>query len=165
MRRNRIFGILVSVVLMNIVLWGCSNKNIETVSETTSTDGVESKENSDIYIDVEINKNEGKPTFRFKSNLPDETDLMLSVKDGNGYFAQDKVSLSNGSAESNSFSNLGEPLVGNYTLEICTPFALMMPESVRAIIGENGENLTGDLVDSSEDGEKRIMASYDFTIE
>lgn len=165
MRRKRFFGVLVSLILLNMVLWGCSDKNIETVSETTSTDEVESEESADIYIDVEIDKNEGKPSFRFKTNLPDETDLMLSVKNENNYFAQAKVSINNGRAESDNFTNLGEPLIGNYTLEICTPFAIVMSESVREIIGENGENLTGDLVESSDDGEKRIIAYYDFTIE
>lgn len=159
MRRNRFFNVFVIFILMSIVLCGCSNKNVETVKETTST------ESSDIYIDVEIDKNEGKPSFMIKTNLPDETDLMLTIHDENNYSAQSKVKINNGIAESESFSNKGEPLTGKYTLEICTPFAMVMSESVQAIIGEHGENLTGDLVDSSDDGEKRIIAYFDFTID
>lgn len=164
MNYKNALGVLALIASISFILCGCSNNDSINKVDNSIVDNVEADENSEVYIDVEVNENEGKPFFIIMTNLPNETNLMLTINNESDYEAQSKATVYDGKAESESFSNFGEPLKGDYTLEICTPFAMVMSESVQEIIGEHGENLTGDLVDESDEGEKRIITYVNFTI-
>lgn len=78
------------------------------------------------------------------TNLPDGTELMLSISSGDRYTAQDDATVSGGCFVSGSFSDHGGGLsAGTYKASVLMPIPAVQPESVQAVIGENGENLHG----------------------
>ncbi|HSY75038.1 MAG TPA: hypothetical protein VK810_06180 [Dongiaceae bacterium] len=106
----------------------------------------------DVSFDVSLIKTpDGKVKISGKTNLPDEMELMLSLRNkASGYFAQDKVSVLNGKFESAGFSKQGDSLpVGNYDVSVSSPLPDLEPASVTSVIGKNGENLTGEFMESS----------------
>jgi hypothetical protein len=90
----------------------------------------------------------GKPAIVGTTNLPDDTELMVSVtRPESGYHAQDKVTVISGRFRTGQFSRGQSPLsAGTYSIEIVMPYSFTQPESVRSIIGPKGERLTGKLV-------------------
>lgn len=87
------------------------------------------------------------------TNLPPETDLMLTVLNKhNAYMAQSKASVSkDGSFKSEIFSNAKNNnemalMSGDYTLEIIVPIFSVQPDSVKARMGKQGRNLIGKYV-------------------
>lgn len=105
-------------------------------------------------------KTEGgdKPTVIGVTNLPDGTELMVTVKRGeSGYMAQAKARVSNNGFRAGPFSQQGAPLnPGTYIIEISTPIAAVQPPAVRSVIGQDGSNLEGPLVQASTFGGKVI---------
>jgi hypothetical protein len=88
------------------------------------------------------------------TNLPDETRLMVGLrrKEAN-YFAQAQTTVAAGQFKTERFSALGKPLPpGNYEIEITMPLARVQSAKVRTVIGEEGERLTGRLVEKSRFG-------------
>jgi hypothetical protein len=86
-----------------------------------------------------------------KTNLPDETKLMIYISCPEiGYEAGDPTFVTNGQFESSWFSNSKRPLNrlgdGKYIVEISTPTVEVLDESVKKVLGENGRNMTGNLV-------------------
>lgn len=81
-------------------------------------------------------------TFIISTNLPDETELSLTLQ-GRGYLAQDEAFVDGGVAVSDRFTNRGEQLVGDYTLEVLMPIPNVQSDYVKHFIGKNGEYLTG----------------------
>lgn len=117
----------------------------------------EIQKDEDRLIDVQIGINhklsENRSVKLFiESNLPDSTELMVSLEGENiEYFAQDRVKLDKGKAETSWFTDKGESLsTGIYKVDVTLPFARTQPESVKGIIGEKGENLLGENVKSDE---------------
>lgn len=93
----------------------------------------------------------GKIAFDITTNLPDGADLMLTLINGDfntddHFMAQQHVTVSGGVATSEPFSNNGEPITGDYDLSVSMSIPSAQPDTVRAVIGENGENLTGSIV-------------------
>ena len=82
------------------------------------------------------------------TNLPDGTILMVSI-DGLtlDYSAQDRVIVSSGKFRAGPFSSGGIGLNGGkYIAKALMPYPAVQPESVRKIIGNNGERLAGNQV-------------------
>ena len=103
--------------------------------------------NEMIDVSMEIEKNDDN-SFTVMSNLPDGTELILALT-GSDYIAQDKVYLYDGKAKSATFTSYGERVPnGEYTVRVTMPVANAQSSSVKAIIGNNGENLRGDIVES-----------------
>lgn len=84
------------------------------------------------------------------TNLPHGMVLMLDLrKVGTKYFAQDKVEVINGRIVSEWFSDGGKPLPsGTYEIGISSPLPALQPVAVRAVIGQDGENLVGPIMTS-----------------
>lgn len=118
----------------------CGNNDEVAVEETNTLE---------VTLDAEIAGGGSTPQFKITSNLPDKTELMLTLEQGD-YSAQTKVYLSGGEAVSESFSNNGEALSGDYILRVTMPVANTQADSVKEIIGEAAENLSGPLVKESE---------------
>ena len=76
------------------------------------------------------------------TNLPEGTTLMFDLKNSGGYSAQGGVIVSEGQLT----TTFGNVMAGNYHLTVTSPYANIQPENVQAILGANGENMTGDLV-------------------
>jgi endonuclease YncB( thermonuclease family) len=110
---------------------------------------------------------DGKVSFIIKSNLPDNVVLMLTLKDKDST-RQTKVTLKDGTAESEKFSNNGEALVGRYKLSVTMGYPNLQDDTVTAIIGINGEFLIGDLVKKSSLGDANFIEAdfeMEFTLE
>ena len=122
----------------------------------------ENKENEmiEVSLDVTGEMSGGKLYFTILTNLPDETELMLTLTHPRG-MAQDKVTVYGGKAKSGGFTNKGSQISGTCTLNVCTPYPNVEPRSVQKIIGSNGEYLTGPFV--VKDGpQNRVEADFNF---
>lgn len=90
-----------------------------------------------------------KPKIVGETNLPDGTELGGSIDSKTvQYNAGSKFFVQNGHFESETFSKNGSDLeAGQYTAEVSMPIAQVQTPAVRAVIGQNGENLKGSLVE------------------
>ena len=151
---------IINIFLVMAMLSACVPSEDENLLEETKeiyyeeealSVELESEENVQIYenlpdpvminADFEVTTNpEG--TFLIKTNLPDETELSLKLS-GRGYLAQGKAFVSEGEAISERFTNQGEQLVGDYSLEVLMPIPNVQTDYVKHFIGKNGEYLTG----------------------
>lgn len=101
----------------------------------------------EIYADFDVVANPDG-SFVIETNLPDETELGITL-DGKGYLAQGKAYVKDGKAVTDRFTNNGEQLVGDYTLEVIMPIVSVQSDNVKKIIGNNGEYLTGPYVEEA----------------
>lgn len=90
-----------------------------------------------------------KPKIIGETNLPDGTELGGSIDSETvKYNADSKFFVKNGRFESETFSKSQNDLEpGQYTAEVLMPIAQVQTPAVRAVIGQNGENLKGSLVE------------------
>lgn len=104
----------------------------------------------------------GKVQVVGEADVPDGMKLMIGLHNPQArYSAQDKVEVQRGRFESAAFSNRGAALPsGKYEVSISSPTPSLQPRSVRAVIGENGQNLSGPAV-TNDEGRRRI----DWTVE
>ncbi|CAM5206346.1 hypothetical protein UACE39S_01728 [Ureibacillus acetophenoni] len=143
--------VIIFMFLLTFILSGCSQpKETETQEEVKKIEEVEEIEVNpeiNVTLDLEILVDQGKVEFIGKTNLPDETEIMITLTNDNGYTAQDKRSIQDGSFTSGPFSNRKSALHnGTYNVKITTPTASVQTESVKKIIGDKGVNLVGDLI-------------------
>ena len=105
------------------------------------------------------------PAIIGTTNLPDGTTLIIIVESRENKFLElDKVTVQNGHFQSQQFSRDGHPLhAGTYSVNVQMPVKLVQPESVTAIIGSGGANLTGSLVRTETNG---VTVNYEssFTV-
>ncbi|NVN91923.1 MAG: hypothetical protein HXX11_15155 [Desulfuromonadales bacterium] len=101
----------------------------------------------DVSIKTEV-KGGDKPVVDGKTNLPNDTDLMVSIKrKESSYGGQAKIKVAGGQFHAGPFTQKGLPFnPGIYALTITVPFAPTQPSSVQTIIGEHGEKMLGSLV-------------------
>ncbi|EIS9475942.1 hypothetical protein [Clostridioides difficile] len=108
-----------------------------------------------VFINYNVENKDMKPNIKIKTNLPNDTVLIVSLFKDEGsreknYNAQSEVTIKDGYAETGEFSRFDEPLVnGKYEISISMSWPKFQSDSVRKIIGENGENLKGDLVEDT----------------
>jgi hypothetical protein len=89
-----------------------------------------------------------KPFVFGKTNLPDKTELVISIKcKKSSCGGQAKAIVSGGIFHAGPFTQKGAPFnLGIYTLTVTAPFAPLQPSSVQAFFGAHGENLNGPFV-------------------
>lgn len=168
---TRMFRVLTVFVVM---IAGCD-------TDTKESDRVPSKEsvpaeasgtarkplNGDVAIDVSVTE---LPDRRIRlhgtTNLPTDTKLMLSVEEPvqGGFLGQTKCSVAaDGSFSSEALGPTGGLKDGLYIAEVVMPISRVQPDDVRRIIGENGESLSGPLVENGAIG-VTVSAEKEFTI-
>lgn len=120
--------------------------------------------NVEMSVEPNVNSDDGTVLFGIITNLPEDTKLLVTVTDENGYEAQDNtVVLNNGKAFTSEFSDHGKALSGKYNVEITMTTPSVQLQSVKDVVGENGENLAGQYVcESTIDSESLIRADFDF---
>lgn len=97
------------------------------------------------------------------TNLPDGTRMLLTVEDKEvaaGFLGQDESSVHKGTI---SFLPVGPLPNGNYAAQVTVPIPRVQPETVQAIIGAQGEHLTGELVEDGDFG-KTIDQEVSFSV-
>lgn len=119
------------------------------LKEPPITSSIQSLEKG-VVLDFKIETNgTRKPKIIGETNLPDGTELGGSIDSKTvKYNAGSKFFVRNGRFESETFSkNQNDLEAGQYTAEVSMPIAQVQTPAVRAVIGQNGENLKGSLVE------------------
>lgn len=121
----------------------------------------------EVYINANGYKDKDGVIFNIETNLPDETNLMLSLTKGdyntdNAFTAQTNVIINEGKATSEPFSNKGTALNGDFDLSVSMSLPSLQTDTVRAVIGENGEYMTGSLVETSSIGTSNTVKANFF---
>jgi hypothetical protein len=106
------------------------------------------------------------PVIVGKTNLPDGTELMVTIsRKASSFMAQDKTRVMKGEFRAGPFSQNGSALnPGTYAIEISSPIASVQPASVQTVIGQGGSNLGGPLAKRSEFGGKVIEYKTTFQV-
>ena len=118
-----------------------------------------------LFLSAELIGDGRRPAFSGVTNLPDGTELMLTVRsDQIAFLAQDKVVVAGRRFKSQTFSNRGGSfLPGTYQVELSSPISGVQPPSVQSVVGKEYENFVGPQF--SEDGiGRRLSTSFDFTV-
>lgn len=123
--------------------------------------------NGDVTIDLTASE---LPDRRIRlhgtTNLPAGTTLMLSVAERmqGGFIGQTKGSVaSDGSFSSDALGPTGGLKDGLYIAEVVMPVPSVQPDDARRIIGDNGEHLSGPLVENGAFG-VTISTKKEFTV-
>lgn len=151
------FTIIAITWIVYFIMAAIGKADKDTISPTTGTVSIEQEiENTtpisdmiEVYLEVtpHINTADGTVVFEIISNLPMDTELMVTVKNPEGYIAQDKtIILSNGYGRTSEFSDHGIALNGHYTVTVSMSLPNLQSDSVRAVIGEYGEFIYGQYV-------------------
>lgn len=165
---------------------GSSTEQETTVAETGVSEAVEKASVEEVATEASteasVEETKAEPTefevtvdttakwdgnavkFAVETNLPDDTELMLSLRAGDyntesNYTGQTKVTVKDGKAESDGFSNKGEKLTGDYDLSVSMSLPKLQADNVRAVIGENGEYMTGALVEKASIGDSNVVSA------
>jgi plastocyanin len=88
--------------------------------------------------------------------------LTLSQGDYNTddkWTGQTKVTVKDGKAQSEGFSNSGEKLTGDYDLSVSMSIPKTQSDAVRAVIGDKGEYMTGPLVTAASIGDSNVVSA------
>ena len=140
---------IIAVAWIVYLIIGLGNSSRKDETETPATIdqvAVEQTENEKEidYINVElkvtpnINSDDGTVLFGISTNLPEDTELLVTVYDDGEYTAQDTaVILKDGNGYTSEFSNHGEGLKGVYHVTITISLPKLQTEKVRAVIGEH----------------------------
>lgn len=104
----------------------------------------------EVTMNVTAHWNEDLLAMDIETNLPDETELMLSISRADyndfspdNFMAQTEITIVDGKASIEGFSHKGEKMAGGYDLCISMSLPSLQTDAVRAVIGESGENMTG----------------------
>ncbi|MFI3049414.1 hypothetical protein [Pseudomonas coronafaciens] len=91
---------------------------------------------------------EGYPVIEGTTNLPDGVDVMITLTIPGVYMGQSQTVVSNGKFVSERFSsNNNSPVPsGTARVDVTTSLPDLQATSVRSIIGEKGEKMTGPLI-------------------
>ena len=169
------FWVIIAFIFIGALGGKSSNKdnndNIEKVEETTGASDGNSKKELDVFINVKGHKEGNSVIFDIDTNLPDKTVLMLTLSKGDynteeSFTGQEKVTIKDGKASSEGFSNKGEALSGEYDLSVSMSLPSTQEDSVREVIGENGEYMAGRLVQKSDiSGDSYLKAMFEVKVD
>jgi len=151
-----------TLIMALMFMSGCISSQDELEESPNEEAEVEEK-TIDVNLMVEGLDEFGRIIFMGETNLPDHAELNFKVK-GNDYKHETKGSVSNNAFESNVFSYKGEPLdPGTYELTISLLPPSQQDDRFLEVAGEKFENLTGDLMETSDTG-KNLSYANEFTV-
>lgn len=103
------------------------------------------------------------PTFSIETNLPDNTELTVTLTDGGSYTKSQTAKVKNGTAITDRFFGDYHDLAGDYSL-VCTMRVGEQGFTVKGKIGSQGECMAGPLVKIDETtGEQYIYLEQPYT--
>jgi hypothetical protein len=107
-----------------------------------------------------------RPVVAGETNLPDGAEGIASIESKTTKKrGSDKFTVQGGRFRAGPFSDGRQGLApGNYTLDVTIAIAQVQPPQVRAVIGQNGENLRGPLVERGGIGTS-VELSQDFRLD
>src|SRR6266545_307292 len=151
MKKNRIVCVLAVIVLVS---FACNtteqNKNNNPVPSSSANTNTATSQSSNEEVILRISVEEDsklRPKITGETNLPDKTELLVTVSGKSTNFTgQDKTSVQAGRFQAGPFGPPSGLQPGQYTVDVVMPIPPIQPDSVRAVIGQNGENLKASLV-------------------
>ena len=169
------YGIIaVAWILYLLIAFGSNNskrdepkteqqsKPSETVVEESSAKTI------DVTLEVEpnVNSEDGTVLFGVKTNLPEDTKFLVTVFN-DSYTGQDNIVIQkDGIGYTSEFSDDGQGLKGTYTVNVTMTIPSLQNDSVKKIIGQNGENITGKYVAQSSIGDSNtVEGEFEFTFD
>ena len=166
--KRRIAAMVLSVVLMG-TLGACGEPAGRTAGPALSQSSSETQTDSEKVrgtLKVSTSGESGKPVFTVETNMPDETEFVLTLQ-SEDYTQQQTVVVAGGSGRSEAFTSGGGPLFsGKYTLTVAMSQPSQQPEGVRAVLGDNGENLIGNFMKvESTSGAHILSGNFKFTFD
>ncbi len=118
-----------------------------------------------ITVSLEINITNNKPLIIGTTNLPEGTELIVSVEGKDTKFTgQDKSTIKNGKFKCGPYGPAQGLSKGKYVADVTMPYPFVQPDHVQEIIGKNGENLKGSLVEKKKLG-ALINYSQEFDVQ
>ncbi len=119
-----------------------------------------------VEINSEVTVTEDKRiVVKGTTNLPNLTSLLISLNnEKSGFGAQDKINVSNNHFSTSPLGKITGLPDGHYTIEILMPLPSTQPEKVQAVIGKQGQHLTGPLVEDSEWGGNVVEKTIAYNI-
>jgi hypothetical protein len=98
-----------------------------------------------LKLEARVTGEAGKPKIEGDTNLPDGTELIVTIfRKESRFSAGDKITVVGGRYDAGPYSDKGEPLKpGKYTLEVTGPLSAVQPAIVKPLLGENYRNFIG----------------------
>ncbi len=160
--------LLVAITLaFNLIISACSDGggNPEQSNKQLQTDSVQ-RLSAEVLLSAEATKtNDGRIAVTGKTNLPDGTELIISISEEVfGFSAQDESMVAKGEFSAGPLGPKSGLSAGNYIIEVMMPIPSAQPESVQSIIGNEGQYLTGALVKQSSWGGKTVEYSFSYSL-
>lgn len=163
------YGIIALAWIIYLII-GISGRKTTEANYNTMTQSVTQTavDKLDVTLEVEpnVNTEDASVLFGVKTNLPEGTKINVTVSNETYSDMKSTVVLATGYGYTSEFEEDGHGLHGTYTVKVTMALPTMQDDSVKAIIGENGENLNGQYVrQSAIEGVYTIQGSFEFTFE
>lgn len=111
------------------------------------------------------NTDDGRVLVTGKTNLPDNTELLISLSNESiGFTAQDNSIVNKGAFSAGPLGQKAGLSAGNYMVTVMMPVSGVQPDNVQSIVGNEGQYLTGPLVKDSIWGGKIVEYSFPYAI-
>ena len=160
-RYYKLCFLMICFIVIAVMLTGC--RIVEAASENAV---VTSETKEDVKLAIQFRGERAKPEIAVVTNLPDKTQLQIRLLDSQKDCKIEKsIKVLSGQAQTNLLGILDEPLSpGEYSVTVEVKPETQQ-DSVLAVIGEKGENLTGEnvLMDTPK-GEKYLCEQVDYTV-
>ena len=158
------YGIIAAAWIIYLLIGFAASSKNNNGNEENETPPVETITVS-LEVEPKVNAEDGSVLFAIKTNLPEDTRLLITVSDGASYTAQDHATiLNNGEGYTTEFSNHGEALKGTYTVSVSMGLPKLQKQVVQDIIGKNGENIKGPFVVKDDASSANMVSgTFEFT--
>lgn len=160
-RYYKLCFLMICFIVIAVMLTGC--RIVEAASENAV---VTSETKEDVKLAIQFRGERAKPEIAVVTNLPDKTQLQIRLLDSQKDCKIEKsIKVLSGQAQTNLLGILDEPLSpGEYSVTVEVKPETQQ-DSILAVIGEKGENLTGEnvLMDTPK-GEKYLCEQVDYTV-
>jgi hypothetical protein len=118
----------------------------------------------DVTFDFSVDWDGSRPIINGNTNLPDGTEIAASVvRPSPRFAATERVVVRAGRFRAGPFGPTSGLAPGNYVADATMSYTCCQPQSVRAIVGDKGENLHGPLIERRESLGAALCVERSFT--
>jgi len=150
---------IILVMLFGLFLTACSEENDAQLSGLPMSEPVQ--------LSAAISSSSGdRVVVKGASNLPDRTQLLISLENKSVDFqAEKKVVVMKGAFSVTLAAPKDGLKAGSYRLETVMPVAAGQPENVQIVIGNQGQHLSGPLVKDISWGGRIVEVVSTYSVE
>lgn len=126
-------------------------------------EAVKDNEMIDVTLEASAAMINGEVFITVKTNLPNETKLAITVMKSSKRITTTEATVYDGKAVSEAITEDGKPLSGRYLIRVIMKWPSLQPNSVKLVIGKNGEFLTGPyVIPTLLTPEQQVQRDFDF---